>query len=235
MNLQVPPDLDVLFEDNHCIAVAKPAGVPCTHFDGTNETLDRAVKAYLKTKFAKPGQVFLGIVHRLDKPTSGVMLFARTSKSAARLSEQFRDHAIDKVYWAVAEGSINPPAGTFEEYMLKDEGTKLMNVVAADVEGAKAARTHYEVRGVANGMTWLELRPQTGRKHQLRVQLSSRRHAIAGDYQYGSEITFPSGIALHARRLTFLHPVQKSPITLTATLPPRWRGRFPELFRSCPP
>jgi 23S rRNA pseudouridine1911/1915/1917 synthase len=235
VNVKEPPELDILFEDNHCIAVAKPAGVPCTHFDGTNETLDRAVKAYLKTTYAKPGEVFLGIVHRLDKPTSGVMLFARTSKSAARLSEQFRDGAIDKVYWAVAEGAIDPPAGSLDDWLRKDDATKLVHVVTANVAGAKAARTHYQVRSTAGGMSWLELRPQTGRKHQLRVQLSSRGHAIAGDYQYGSETAFPGGIALHAHRLTFLHPVQKSPITLTVPLPSRWRGRFPELFRDCPP
>ena len=234
MNAFKPLELDILFEDNHCIAVAKPAGVPCTHFDGTNETLDRAVKAYLKSKYDKPGEVFLGIVHRLDKPTTGVMLFARTSKAAARLSEQFRDGAIDKVYLAIAEGMIDPPAGSLDDWLRKDDATKLVHVVPADADGAKAARTHYEIRATAGGMTLLELRPQTGRKHQLRVQLSSRRHPIAGDYQYGSEIPFPGGIALHAHRLTFLHPVQKSPITLTAPLPPRWRGRFPELIRNVP-
>lgn len=223
-----------MYEDNHCIAVAKPAGVPCTHFDGTNETLDRAVKAYLKIKHAKPGEVYLGIVHRLDKPTSGVMMFARTSKAAARLSEQFREHVIDKTYWAVCEGDLDPLAGTMEDNLRKDEATNLVQVVEANAEGAKFARTHYEVRGSAKGMCWLELRPQTGRKHQLRVQLSSRGHPVAGDFQYGSETTFPSGIALHAHRLTFLHPVQKSPITLTAQLPSRWRARFPELFRNVP-
>lgn len=234
MNASKPLELDVLFEDNHCIAVAKPAGVPCTHFDGANETLDRAVKAYLKAKYAKPGEVFLGIVHRLDKPTTGVMLFARTSKAAARLSEQFRDGAIDKSYWAVAEGAMDPPAGSLEDWLRKDDATKLVHVVAANAPGAKAARTHYQVRGAVAGMSWLELRPQTGRKHQLRVQLSSRGHAIAGDYQYGSEVSFPGGIALHAYQLTFLHPIQKSPITLTVPLPARWRGRFPELFRNLP-
>src|SRR5215213_6867370 len=110
-----PPPLDVLYEDNHCLAVAKPAGVPSAHFDGTEPTLDRAVKTYLKAKYQKPGNVFLGVVHRLDKPTSGVLLFARTSKAAARLSEQFREGAVEKTYWAVVEGELPEPAGSLED------------------------------------------------------------------------------------------------------------------------
>src|SRR3954454_17780508 len=114
------PALDVLFEDNHCLAVAKPAGVPSTHFDGGEETLDRAVKGYLKSKYGKPGNVFLGVVHRLDKPTSGVLLFARTSKAAARLYEQFREGAVEKVHWAVVETPLAAPAGTLEDWLRKD-------------------------------------------------------------------------------------------------------------------
>src|SRR3954447_26279830 len=116
------PPLDVLFEDNHCLAVAKPAGVRSPHFDASAETLDRAVKAYLKEKYGKPGNVFLGVVHRLDKPVSGVLMFARTSKGAARLSEQFRDNLVEKVYWAVVETTDRPfaPAGTLEDWLRKD-------------------------------------------------------------------------------------------------------------------
>src|SRR5437660_6358064 len=112
--------LDVLYEDNHCLAIAKPAGVPSTHYDGGEETIDRAVKSYLKAKYGKPGNVFLGIVHRLDKPTSGVLLFARTSKAAARLSEQFREGAVEKVYWAAVEKPMPAPAGTLEDWLRKD-------------------------------------------------------------------------------------------------------------------
>ncbi|MBX7102814.1 MAG: RluA family pseudouridine synthase [Gemmataceae bacterium] len=228
------PELDVLFEDNHCLAVAKPSGVPSAHFDGGAATLDLAAKAYLKSRYNKPGEVFLGIVHRLDKPTSGVLLFARTSKAAARLSEQFRSGAIDKTYWAIAEGEIRPAAGTWDDHLRKDPATALVRVVDPSAEGAKAARTHYSTLGFADGMSWLELRPQTGRTHQLRVQLATRGHPIVGDYQYGSEIVFPGGAALHARSLTFLHPIRAEPITLTAPLPRRWRGRFPSFFRDLP-
>src|SRR4051812_38150548 len=106
------PPLEILYEDNHCLAVAKPAGCVSAHFQGTEETVDRAVKAYLKEKFKKPGNVFLGVVHRLDRLVSGVLLFARTSKAAARISEQFRDGTVEKVYWAVVEGTLPAPAGS---------------------------------------------------------------------------------------------------------------------------
>src|SRR5438874_7316505 len=111
--------LDILYEDNHCLALNKPAGWPTTHFDGGAETVDRMVKAYLKEKYQKPGNVFLGVVHRLDKPVSGVLLFARTSKAAARLAEQFRDGSVEKVYWAVVEGEVDKTAGTLEDWLHK--------------------------------------------------------------------------------------------------------------------
>ena len=105
------PPLDILYEDNHCIAVAKPSGVLSTHYEGKDETLDRAVKQYLREKYQKPGNVFLGIVHRLDRPVSGVLLFARTSKGASRLARQFREGSIEKIYWAVVDGEVGPSAG----------------------------------------------------------------------------------------------------------------------------
>src|SRR3954470_17038300 len=163
-----PPPLDVLYEDNHCLAVAKPAGVPSAHYDGTTETLDRAVKAYLKEKHAKPGNVFLGIVQRLDKPTSGVILFARTSKAAARLAEQFREGTVEKVYWAVVEGDLEKTAGTLEDWLLKDKEAGRVEVVEPRTRGARQALLHFQRRGGHNGLTWLEIRPQTGRTHQLR-------------------------------------------------------------------
>src|SRR5436189_4175126 len=113
------PPLDILYEDNHCLAVAKPTGVSSAHFQGRDETLDRTVKHYLKEKYQKPGNVFLGIVHRLDKAVSGVLLFARTSKAAARLSEQFREATIEKVYWAIVEGQLVKNAGSLEDWLRK--------------------------------------------------------------------------------------------------------------------
>lgn len=216
---------DILFEDNHLIAVVKPAGAPTTHFDGSAATIDHAVKAYLKTKYSKPGNVFLGIVHRLDKPTSGVLLFARTSKGAARLSEQFQAGAVEKVYWAVVEGEMNPLAGSFDDWMCKDQQTGVVDIVSADAPGAKRGITHYESKASFHGLSFVELRPQTGRTHQLRVQLAHRKHAVVGDFKYGSETPFERGIALHCRAMTFLHPITKEPMTLTAPLPRTW-NRF---------
>jgi 23S rRNA pseudouridine1911/1915/1917 synthase len=223
--------LDILFEDNHCLAVAKPVGVPSTHFDGRTETIDRAAKAYLKDKYKKPGNVFLGIVHRIDKPVSGVLLFARTSKAAARLSEQFREGTVEKTYWAVVEGEVRSEAGSLEDWLRKDESAGRVHVVAPAAAGAKQALLHYQKRAMHGGLTWLEVRPQTGRTHQLRVQLAHHGHPIYGDAKYGAVHTFGVGIGLHARSLTFLHPVRNEPITITAEVPRTWRGRFAYLFR----
>lgn len=223
--------LDILYEDNHCLALNKPAGWPTTHFDGTDETVDRLAKAYLKEKYGKPGHVFLGVVHRIDKPVSGVLLFARTSKAAARLSEQFREGAVEKTYWAVVEGGHwAAETGALEDWLKKDDAAARVEVVPADTPGAQLARLLYEVRGRAPGLTWLELRPHTGRKHQLRVQLASRGFPIYGDAKYGSGHTLGPAIGLHARSLTFLHPTRQEPITLTAEVPKAWRGRFARLM-----
>jgi 23S rRNA pseudouridine1911/1915/1917 synthase len=223
--------LDILFEDNHCLAVAKPAGVPSAHFEGREQTMDRAVKEYLKEKYKKPGNVFLGVVHRLDKPVSGVLLFARTSKAAARLAKQFRDGSVEKVYWAVVEGESLPAAGSLEDWLLKDRAAGRVEVVEPRTEGARQALLHYQRRGQHGELTWLEVRPQTGRTHQLRVQLAHHGHPIYGDARYGSVRTFDSALALHGRSLTFLHPIRYEPITLTAELPRAWRGRFAHLLR----
>jgi 23S rRNA pseudouridine1911/1915/1917 synthase len=238
--MSLAESLDILFEDNHCIAVNKPAGWPATHFAG-EETVDRLVKAYLKEKYKKPGKVFLGVVHRLDKPVTGVLLFARTSKAAARLSEQFRQGAVEKVYWAVVErspqaswGNYAPgssSAGTLEDWLLKDEAAGRVSVAHRQKSGAQHTLTHYQVRARHGGLTLLELRPQTGRKHQLRVQLSSRGFPIYGDRKYGSRHALSPAIALHARSLTFLHPIRHEPITLTAELPKYWRGPFAYLLK----
>ncbi|MBY0513730.1 MAG: RluA family pseudouridine synthase [Gemmataceae bacterium] len=231
--MSIADSLDVLHEDNHLLALNKPAGWPTTHYDGSEETVDRLAKAYLKEKFAKPGNVFLGVVHRLDKPVSGVLLFARTSKAAARLSEQFREVMVEKTYWAVVEQSPSFPqgnAGSLEDWLAKDDANARVQVVPPNTPGAQLARLLYTVRGRHERLTWLELRPHTGRKHQLRVQLASRGCPIYGDAKYGSNHPFGHAIALHARSLTFLHPTSRAPVMLTAELPAYWRGRFARLL-----
>ena len=232
--MAILPELDILYEDNHCLAIAKPSGWASAHFQGEDETLDRAVKHYLKEKHQKPGNVFLGVVHRLDKPVSGVLLFARTSKGAARLAEQFREGTVEKVYWAVVEGEVASAAGTLEDWLKKDRDTGRVEVVEPDTPEARQALLHYQRKAVHGGLTLLEIRPQTGRTHQLRVQLAHRRHPIYGDAKYGSVHTFGQAVALHARALTFLHPIRYEPITLTAEVPQGWRGRFAYLLREVP-
>jgi 23S rRNA pseudouridine1911/1915/1917 synthase len=222
---------EILYEDNHCLAIAKPGGCLSTHFDGKEETLDRAVKAYLKEKYHKPGNVFLGVVHRLDRVVSGVLLFARTSKAAARLAQQFREGTVEKVYWAVVEGDVTQPAGSLADWLRKNPDSGRVEVVPAETPGARQALLHFHRRAQHNGLTWLEVRPQTGRTHQLRVQLAHHARPIYGDAKYGAVHTFGSSIGLHARSLTFLHPVRHDPITLSAEVPRAWRGRFAYLFR----
>jgi 23S rRNA pseudouridine1911/1915/1917 synthase len=224
--------LDVLYEDNHLLGLNKPAGWPTTHFDGTDETVDRLAKAYLKEKYAKPGNVFLGVVHRLDKPTSGALVFARTSKAAARLSEQFREGGVEKVYWAVVPDAPAwaAEAGALDDWLLHDDLEHRVRVVATGTPGAKPARLLWTVRGRHGGLAWLELRPHTGRKHQLRVQLASRGCPIYGDDKYGSPHRLGHAIGLHARSLTVLHPTSGNPLTLTAEVPKHWRGRFAHLL-----
>lgn len=233
--MSLAESLHILFEDNHCIAVNKPAGWPTTHFSGEEETVDRLVKAYLKEKHDKPGNVYLGVVHRLDKPATGVLLFARTSKAASRLAKQFRAVAVEKVYWAVVECGVRNAGcgmiGTFDDWLLRDDEKAITRIVEAEVEGAQRAVTHYSVRVEQSGLALLELRPQTGRKHQLRAQLASRDIPIYGDRKYGSSHMLGNSIALHARALTFLHPTRLEPVTLTAEVPPLWRGRFAHLLR----
>src|ERR1700730_4111448 len=137
-------DLTILYEDNHCLAIVKPSGSLSTHYQGTEETLDRLVKGYLKEKYRKPGNVFLGIVHRLDRPVSGVLLFARTSKAAARLAEQFREGTIEKVYWAVGEGDVARRAGTLEDWLRKDREAGRVEVVEPHTPGARQALLHFQ-------------------------------------------------------------------------------------------
>src|SRR5947209_18285627 len=137
---------EILYEDNHCLAVAKPSACLSTHFEGREETVDRSVKHYLKEKYGKPGNVFLGIVHRLDKAVSGVLLFARTSKAASRLSEQFREGTIEKTYWAIVEGAVARSAGSLEDWLLRDREAKRVNVVEPRTPRARQSLLHFQKR-----------------------------------------------------------------------------------------
>lgn len=221
------PQVTVLFEDNHCLALDKPAGL-LTQGDATGEpSLVDWARGYLKERYDKPGNVYVGLVHRLDRPTSGVVLLARTSKAAARLSEQFRKGTVEKVYWAVVEGNCPTEAGEWTDTLSKDEERNFVEVVEAGSDGAREARVAFRVLGRAGPTSTLELRPITGRSHQLRVQLAARGLPIVGDRKYGAkaELRASDGrhrVALHARGLTFTHPTLKEAISIAAPVPADW-------------
>lgn len=217
--------LRVLFEDNHCLAVEKPAGWLTMGDQTGDRTLLDAAKDYIKQKYQKPGAVFLGVVHRLDRPVSGVVLFARTSKAASRLSAQFRDHTVEKVYWAAVTGEVTPPSGLLEDALIKDARTNVVRVAKAVAAEAQACRLSYRVLQVTGPVTLVEIRPETGRSHQIRVQLSHRGWPIAGDRKYGSQFAWSSGqIGLHAQSLRFTHPVSQVPITVRCPPPASWKS-----------
>ena len=227
-------DLVVLFEDNHCLAVAKPAPLLTQGVPPGIPTLEALAKAYLKAKYQKAGHVYLGVPHRLDRPVSGVVLFARNTKAARRLAEQFRDHQVRKVYWAVvepgADGSLPPEEGTWENWLLKVKEESRTEVVAADTPAARRAVLRFRRLEVRADGALLEIEPETGRMHQIRVQAATRGWPVRGDFQYGAKQPFgpPAElprdriIALHARSLTFLHPIRYEPVTVTAPLPATW-------------
>lgn len=215
--------LNILYEDNHCIAVLKAARV-LTAGDRTGDvSLLELVKQYLKEKYKKPGNVYVGLVHRLDRPVSGVVLFARTSKAAARLSEQFREGTVGKVYHALVEGGVSRESGEFVDWLLKDERTNTVRSVAAGTPAARESRLRFRRLRSASCLALLEVTPETGRSHQIRVQLATRGLPIYGDRKYGSKHSLGGAIALHAAALTFDHPTRHEPITVTAPEPATWK------------
>jgi len=218
------PPLTVLFEDNHCLAVVKPAGWLTMGDQTGDRTLLDVSKDYIKTTCQKPGAVFLGVVHRLDRPVSGVVLFARTSKAASRLSAQFREHTVEKVYWAAVTGQVVPAQGVLVDSLIKDEQTNVVRVAAAVSPAAQACRLSYRKMNTSGAVSLVEIRPETGRSHQIRVQLAHRGWSIVGDQKYGSKMPWRPGlIALHARALTFVHPVTKLPVTVSCEPPATWQ------------
>jgi 23S rRNA pseudouridine1911/1915/1917 synthase len=219
--------LHILYEDNHCLAVNKPAGL-LTQGDATGDpSLIELVRADLKERYHKPGNVFVGLVHRLDRPTSGAMVLARTSKAAGRLAAQFRAGTVEKVYWAVAEGRCPDESGQWNDWLWKDETRNVVRVVREATSGAREAQVAYRVLERAGNTNLLELRPASGRSHQLRVQLAARGLPIVGDRKYGarSRLMAHDGharIALHARQLAFTHPTRPEVISVVAAVPADW-------------
>lgn len=213
--------LQVLYEDNHLLGVIKPAGV-LSQSDATgDQSIHDLAKAWLKVKYAKQGKVFLALLHRLDRPVHGVLLFAKTSKAAGRLSSQFRTHTLTKQYVAIVTGQPKA-SGTLKVSLRRDRNARTTEVVTSDTAHAKAAELHYEVLERQPRFSLLLITPLTGRSHQIRVQLAAAGFPIVGDGKYGSRYLLPQRyIALIATRLTFEHPIHHTPIQLAAD-PPAW-------------
>jgi 23S rRNA pseudouridine1911/1915/1917 synthase len=213
------PPLDVLYEDNHCLVLNKPAKL-LTMGDKTGEaTLLQQAKQYIKQKYNKPGDVYLGVVHRLDRPTSGVVLFARTSKAAGRLSDQLRRHAMTKTYLALVEGAPRQLSGTLSSWLFKNRETNLVRVVKPGTHESQHAELSYRVIKQCGQKSLLEVMPQTGRSHQIRVQLAEMGTPIVGDRKYGSQTKLGGKICLHASSLEFQHPTTKETVNVAAPLP----------------
>lgn len=212
--------LEVLFVDNHLLAVNKPACLPIVPDDSGDESLLEIAKAWVKREFDKPGAVFLGVVHRLDRPVSGVVLFARTSKAADRLSAQFRERTTQKTYWGLVEGAPREAAGELEQWLWKDKHNNRVHEVEAQREGAKQALTRWRTLGQARDVHWLELSPLTGRSHQLRLACRHLGTPLLGDLKYGASEPLPDkSLALHARRLVVSHPTLGEAMSFEAPTP----------------
>ncbi len=213
-------NLQVLYEDNHLIVINKRVGDIVQGDKTGDQPLSDVVKAYLKEKYNKPGEVYLGVVHRLDRPTTGIVLFAKTSKALTRLNEMFKNRATKKTYWAVVKDAPNEPKGILEHYLKRNPKNNTSKAHLKEVPDSKFARLDYTVIATLTNYTVLEINLHTGRHHQIRSQLSAIGSPIKGDLKYGFNRSNPDGgIHLHARKLAFIHPVAKTPVSIVAPLP----------------
>lgn len=220
MSRRAPVGLQVLHDDNHVLGVVKPACTPVVPDESGDESLLERAREWVRATYDKPGAVFLGVVHRLDRPVSGVVVFARTSKAAARLSEQFRGTDAEKRYLAITCARPGTDAGVLEQWLVKDPGTNTVRVAHPDSGEARRAVTRWRVLGPSPAGFAVEVLPSTGRPHQIRVALSSLGAPILGDVKYGADAPLADrSIALHAARLTVLHPTLREPVTLEAPPP----------------
>lgn len=221
---------NVLYEDNHLLIVDKEPGVLVQGDKTGDKPLLDHCKAYVKDKYNKPGEVFLGSVHRLDRPVSGAVIFARTSKALERMNKLFRDKGVHKTYWAVVKNHPKKKEGKLIHWLIKDPSINKTTAFRYETEGAQKAELKYRVMGKLNDHFLLEIKPLTGRPHQIRVQLASMGCPIRGDVKYGFAIPNQDGsINLHARALDFVHPVKKEPVKVVAGVP---RNPFWEQFLS---
>ena len=219
--------MTVVYEDNHVIIVNKSSSEIVQGDKTGDKPLSETVKEYIKEAYAKPGNVFLGVVHRLDRPVSGVVLFARTSKALPRLNDMFRNGEVRKTYWAIVKDAPPQPSGTLEHWLVRNEKQNKSYICrpGAARKDAKLAELKYEYLTRTERYFLVEVELLTGRHHQIRCQLSDMGCPIKGDLKYGAPRSNPDGgISLHARRITFTHPVRKEEMTIEAPIPSTWKG-----------
>lgn len=211
--------LNVIYEDNHIIVVEKPFNMPTQEDESKDKDLLTVVKEYVKVRYDKPGDVYIGMVHRLDRVAGGLMVFARTSKAASRLSEEIRNREFYKEYMTVVEGHIKAEKAQLVDYLKKDKDTNTVTVVGKQVKDSKEAILKYEMIESKDNLTLLSVNLLTGRPHQIRVQFSSRKNPIWGDGKYGSSYKSRKGIALWSKKLEFMHPTKKTKMTFVLEPP----------------
>jgi len=212
--------IEILYEDNHIIVVVKPPNIPVQKDASEDMDMATAIKAYIKNKYNKPGEVYLGIVHRLDRPVGGVMVFARTSKAAARLSVSIASRETEKKYYTISQAMLPKTKGELANYIVKDEKTGSSRVVSEKTGEAKEAILRYELKKSKNGYYLYDVSLVTGRHHQIRVQMANAAAPIWGDQRYAYKIYKPGQqIALFAYSLSFMHPVKKEPMKFTIEMP----------------
>lgn len=221
--------LQVIYEDNHLIAVNKPAGILVQGDETGDRPLDDMVKEYIKIRYDKPGDVFLGVCHRIDRPVSGAVIFARTSKALERINKLFADREVHKTYWAIVNERPDPLNGTLTHFLVKDRErniTKVLEGPSRRHPDAKEAELTYELIASLGNQHLIEVNPTTGRSHQIRAQLATIGCKIRGDVKYGAPKANPDGsICLHCRSMRFIHPVTKIEIEVEADIPntPIWK------------
>ena len=224
-----PSGFEILYEAGPCIVVSKPGGL-LTQAPQTIDSLETRVKRYLKERDQKPGNIYLAVIHRLDRPVSGAVICARHIRAARRLSEQFELRKVRKTYWACVEGIVQPATGTWRDFMRKIPDQPQAEIVDEQHAEGRLALLHYRTLGQDDRGSLLEIELETGRMHQIRLQASSRGHPILGDQQYGAQQSFgpPTDdprarwIALHARRIVFQHPMNREQVDVTAPCPGVW-------------
>lgn len=209
--------INIIYEDNHLLVIEKPINIPVQEDSSKDKDLFTMLKEYIKKRDNKPGNVYLGLIHRLDRPVGGIMVFAKTSKCASRLSEQVRNRTFKKTYYAVVEGKVENK-GTLKDYLLKDSKT---NMVKVDKKG-KEAILNYELVNYKDNLSLVKINLQTGRSHQIRVQFSSRLNPLYGDQRYNVNAKVGEQIALFSNSITFMHPITKELKTYTLDLPNRY-------------